>query len=159
MSEENILIKKLEEFIRKYYKNKLIKGALISFGVLLSLYLAEIILEYFNYFPSATRGTLLILYIAIASGMLFAWVIRPAMKLLKIGKIISYEQAAVIIGKHFSQIQDKLLNTLNLIEEKNKEDRDKDLVLASIDQRIRSMKIISFQSSDYSRKSISKFTI
>ena len=46
MEGENILVSKLNEFTRKYYKNKIIRGTLVSLGILLSLYLAEILKPY-----------------------------------------------------------------------------------------------------------------
>jgi hypothetical protein len=37
---ENILIEKLDEFVRKYYKNQLLKGIIYSGGILISAFLS-----------------------------------------------------------------------------------------------------------------------
>lgn len=144
MDDENILIGKLNEFTRKYYKNKIIRGVLISLGILLSLYLAEILLEYFSYFPSLARIFLLYLYLLVALVCLGLLIVSPLLKYLRIGKTISREQVADIIGKHFSEIGDKLLNTLQLIEQKGDKPENIDLLLASIEQRIKAIRPVPF---------------
>ncbi|MCF8369059.1 MAG: hypothetical protein K9G76_08440 [Bacteroidales bacterium] len=68
----------------------------------------------------------------------------PLIKIFKIGKIISNEEAAIIIGKHFSNVSDKLLNALQL-QEFSKSNKENDLLLASIDQKIKELKPIPFQ--------------
>ena len=144
MEGENILVSKLNEFTRKYYKNKIIRGTLVSLGILLSLYLAEILLEYFSYFPSLARIILLYIYLTVSIACLGFLIIAPFLKFLRIGKTMSRELAADIIGKHFPEIGDKLLNTLQLIEEKGNKPENIDLMLASIEQRTRAISPIPF---------------
>ena len=55
--------------------------------------------------------------------------------------MLNYKKAAKIIGEHFSEIDDKLLNILQLGELSGK---DNDLVNASIQQKIDKIKSISF---------------
>ena len=50
MAENQVLIKKLDHFIRKYYKNRLIRGVLWSLTLLMVSYLAFVSLEYFFHF-------------------------------------------------------------------------------------------------------------
>jgi hypothetical protein len=69
-------------------------------------------------------------------------IIIPLFKTWKLGKTLSYEQAATIIGNHFAEIKDKLLNTLQLNE--LSENSNKELVQAGIDQKIQSLKPIPF---------------
>jgi len=144
MEGENILISKLNEFTRKYYKNKIIRGTLISLGILLSIYLAEILLEYFSYFPSLARIILFFLYITVSIACLGLLIIVPFLKYLRLGKTMSRELAADIIGKHFTEIGDKLLNTLQLIEEKENKPENIHLLLASIEQRTKTIRPIPF---------------
>ncbi|MEI7492369.1 MAG: DUF4175 family protein [Bacteroidota bacterium] len=144
MEEDNILISKLNEFTRKYYKNRIIRGALISLAVLVALFLLEILLEYFSYFPSLARIILVYFYISTAVILLGVLVLRPLLKFLRVGKILSREQAASMIGDHFSEIRDKLLNTLQLMDQKGELPGNIDLIIASIDQRIRKLKPVPF---------------
>ena len=144
MNQENILISKLNEFTGKYYKNKVVRGILISVGVLLSLFLIEILLEYFSYFPPLARVIMFYFYIAGSFYCLGFFIINPLLKYLRIGRTLSHEQAATIIGKHFADIGDKLLNTLQLIEQKSLGDENIDLLIASIEQRIRAIRPVPF---------------
>ena len=71
----------------------------------------------------------------------------PLFKLAKLGKVISYEQAAKIVGNHFGGIKDKIVNTLQLSESKeNISPRHLTLVSASIDQRVSQLTAVSFKS-------------
>jgi len=144
MNAENILSGKLNEFIRKYYKNKIIRGSLISLGLLLSLYLIGILLEYFSYFPSLTRIFIVCFFVGASLGNITFFVVVPLLSYLRIGKTLTHEQAAAIIGEHFSEIGDKLLNTLQLIEQKNSSPESIGLLVASIEQRIKALRPIPF---------------
>jgi len=76
---------------------------------------------------------------------LIGWyVVYPLSKLFKIGRRISNEQAAEIIGDHFTDIGDKLLNTLQLKELAGNQTTNLDLVNAGIDQKIADLKPVPF---------------
>lgn len=70
--------------------------------------------------------------------ILYKWILIPLLNLNRIGKILTYDDAAKIIGQHFTDINDKLLNTLQLFESLDKNDQNKELLLASIDQKVNS---------------------
>ena len=150
MSNYNLLIEKLDAFIRKYYKNQLIRGAIYSFTLLLAFYLAVTTLEYFGHFSTTLRT---ILFYSFIGGNIFIigkYVVVPLRHLYRFGKIISREQAAVIIGQHFPEVKDKLLNVLQLhqqAEETSAEQRvSRELVLAGIDQKTIELKPVPFSS-------------
>src|SRR6185503_13210241 len=114
MDNYQILIEKLDAFIRKYYKNQLIRGGIYAFTLGLGFYLFVTLFESAGHFNTGVRTALFYLFI---SGILFiAWrfVAIPLFHLYRIGSIISHEQAAQIIGQHFSEVKDKLLNVLQL---------------------------------------------
>ncbi len=140
----NLLINKLDEFIRKYYKNQLIKGGIYCVSILLLFYISINILEYFAYFGTFVRTIIFYSYLIINFLIIVKFIIYPLLKLYKIGKIISYEQAADIITKHFSNVKDILLNTLELKQISNSNTNNKDLIKASINQRIELLKPIPF---------------
>jgi hypothetical protein len=140
-----ILINKLDEFIRKYYKNQLIKGILYSSGLLVSAYLTVVLLEYLGEFDTTIRSILFYSFLATSVFVLVKYVAVPVLKLKRFGKIISYEEAATIIGTHFGSVQDKLLNVLQLQSEKNLSGSD-ELLLASINQKINELKPVPFTS-------------
>ncbi|MCX6231954.1 MAG: hypothetical protein NTZ33_10460 [Bacteroidetes bacterium] len=140
----DILISKLDEFIRKYYKNRLIKGLLYVVSLITVFFIIVNTLEYFGHFDILIRSILFFSFVGFSGIISFRFFIIPLLKLYKIGKIISYEQAASIIGTHFSTVQDKLLNTLQLKNIASKETENTELIEASINQKIKELKPIPF---------------
>ena len=100
----------------------MIKGILYSLALLLSLFLIMALLEYFGYFPSTVRAILFWFYLLAVVIILGYYVLLPLSKMFRMGKVISYEEAAVIIGNHFPEIKDKLLNLLQLQQLQQKVD-------------------------------------
>ncbi len=140
-----LLIEKLDQFIRKYYINQLIRGALYSIGLILLLFITVSTLEHFFYFDTGGRKLLFYSFIGASGAALVAWVIIPLLKYFKLGAVISHEQAAEIIGNHFFNVKDKLLNLLQL---KNQADHsaNAELILASINQKTEEIKLVPFKS-------------
>lgn len=142
-SSENILIQKLDEFIRRYYKNQLIKGSIYSSGILLTAFLSVVFLEYFGEFNTVIRSILFFGFLTATSVVLVRYIVVPLLKLNKIGNVISYDQAAAIIGNHFSNVQDKLINVLQLQNNKVLNGSD-ELLLAGINQKINELRPVPF---------------
>lgn len=145
MENYNILIQKLDEFIRKYYKNQLIRGALYSVTVGVAFFLSIVLLEHFGHFGTAVRTVMFYSFVAVNAVILYRWVVLPLIHLNRLGKIISYEEASQIIGKHFSNVSDKLLNTLQLKQlADNGNATSRELLYASIDQKTAELKPVPF---------------
>ncbi len=140
----NILIEKLDGFIKKYYKNQLLKGLILFVSFLLAMFLVVSLLEYFAYFNTVVRTALFYTYIIANGVVLWRFIVIPIFHLYKIGKTISYEQAANIIGKFFPEINDKLLNTLQLQRLSMQETASSELLEASIHQKIKKLSPIPF---------------
>src|ERR1041385_3308786 len=134
------LIAKLDEFTRKYYKNQLIRGILYATAILVTGFLVMAVMEYFAHFERVMRTILFWGFILATGTVLTQFVFIPLFKLYKIGKIISHDEAAKIIGKHFSNVQDKLLNVLQLRRTNVSGGTSPELIQASIDQKIRELK-------------------
>ena len=144
MSRENELIVKLDRFIRKYYKNRLMRGGLWVCALLAAFFLVLVMMEYFFRFNQTIRTFFFFSFLGIALFTLARLVFVPLMQLMKIGKILSYDQAATIIGQHFSEIQDKLLNTLQLIEQQRQTGEHSELIEASIEQKTSAIRVFRF---------------
>lgn len=147
MENYNTLISKLDEFIRKYYKNQLIRGGLYSFAAVLIFFLTIVLLEHFGHFGTTIRTILFYSFLGVNAVILSRLVLLPLIHLNRIGKIISYEEASQIIGKHFSNVSDKLLNTIQLrqlAESGNPASRE--LLFAGIEQKIAEMNPVPFVS-------------
>jgi len=141
----NILINKLDRFIRKFYKNQLIRGAIYTFSALLLFYVSLVTLEYYGEFNTSVRTSLFYTFIIIGAVILGRWIVLPLVKLNRLGKVLSHEQAASIIGDHFPNIKDKLLNTLQLRQQTaSVSDDHRDLLEASIDQRTVALQPVPF---------------
>ena len=137
------LISKIERFIRKFYLNRLIQGALIGLVLMIALFLIINGIEYFSWLPQKGRLILLLLFIFGISFVAIFYFIIPIINLIRFRKKMSDEQAAVIIGKFFPEINDKLLNTLQL-SHKLSQDSDNQLLIATIEQRTEHLKPINF---------------
>ncbi len=87
---------------------------------------------------SSLRTVLFYIYVLTVIAVISKLIIIPLFKTWKLGKTLSYEQAATIIGNHFTEVKDKLLNTLQLNE--LSENSNNELVQAGIDQKIQNLK-------------------
>jgi hypothetical protein len=139
-----LLIEKLDQFIRKYYVNQLIRGGLYATGLILALFLGLNFAENFAYFPPSVKTPLVWGFVGISAIALWVWVLMPAMHYFHLGKIISHEQAAMIIGDHFANVKDKLLNILQLRKQADGQE-NRDLILASINQKSEEIKPVPFK--------------
>ncbi|WP_420458702.1 DUF4175 family protein [Neolewinella sp.] len=139
-----LLISKLDEFIRKYYINSAIRGLLYSMGLVLVLFLAVSLLEAQFYFSPLTRKILWYSFLAVSLGAVAGWVVLPLARYFRLGATISHERAAEIIGDHFSNVRDKLLNVLQLRRQAGTAD-DNGLLLASIDQKSAEISPVPFR--------------
>ena len=142
----SLLIEKLDSFIRKYYLNRLIRGSLYSIGFILLAFLFISLMENYFYFSAVVRKTMFYSFLLGSAGALGYWVIAPLLQYFHLGKVISHEQAAGIIGDHFTDVKDKLLNILQLRAQAESKTDQKDLILASIDQKSDNIKIVPFKS-------------
>lgn len=122
---------KLEAFIRKYYLDRIIKGSLLFLAIGLLYFLLVGFVEYFFWFSTIGRMFLFWSFIAIELFLLFYFIGIPLLKLLRLSKGLDQYQASELIGSHFSEVDDKLKNLLQL----NDENAKTELILASIEQR------------------------
>lgn len=138
------LIDELDSFINKFYINKLIKGTLLSLAAIAGFILCFLSIEQFLYLSSSLRLSMLIFL-----GILFVFssvfgIIIPLLKIKKIGKHLSYEQASAIIVQYFPEIQDKLLNILQLKSLMDDREGDISLIKAGIDQKVAALTVYKF---------------
>lgn len=147
-SEDNYvyLINKIDGFIRKYYLNKVVKGSILLASSFLAAYLIFTFAEYWGRFDPAIRSILFYTFITGNTFVLAAYIILPLLAYFRLGNTISHEQASAIIGRHFTPVKDKLLNTLQLkkLSELNSEQRS--LIDASINQKVAELRPVPFTS-------------
>lgn len=151
MDNKSIIFDKLEAFIKKFYYNELIKGIIlfISLGVLYFIFTS--LIEYFLWLTIFWRSLLFWLFIFVELFLLLRFILFPIFKLFKIKSGISYNEASIIIGNHFNEINDTLLNFIQLSSVSNS---SSELLIASIDQKAANLKPISFNKAINFKKNI-----
>ena len=141
-----ILLTKIDRFIRRYYLNLLIKGGLWFGAGFLILFLAFSLLEFVGYFNSGVRLVLLSSFVAFNAFVFIRYVLLPFLGMLRIGRRIGPTEAARILGKHFkTELGDRITNALQLKEYLDKHPENAALVMAGIDQKAMSASVVPFQ--------------
>lgn len=137
------LIKRLELFIRRYYLSRIIKGGLFVFSAGLLLWFFFFLAEYYAFFPGSVRLFLLLVGIALPVIAFGYYVLWPGLQLFKISSGLTPVEAATVISNHFSEMDDKLLNILQLADN-SQNCEDQSLYLAAIDQKAEIVKPFDF---------------
>ncbi|WP_420576614.1 DUF4175 family protein [Ekhidna sp.] len=130
MSEINKIKQKLESFKRRYYTRQVVVGGL-AFLIINGIFFLGISGLEHQFWLNVTGRAILffsLLICIILSG--YFLVVQPVLNLLRLKTGLSDEQAAFEITRHFPEIEDKLLNTLQLSQEV-----DNVLVSAAIDKK------------------------
>ncbi len=140
MNNQNNIYLKLEDFIKKFYMNELIRGIIFFVGFGLLYFLFTLFVEYFLWLKPIGRTFLFWTFVLVELFFLFRFILFPIFKLFHLQKGMDYKQASKIIGAHFSEVNDKLTNFLQLSE--NKEHSE--LLAASIEQKAFSLQPIPF---------------
>ncbi len=140
MSAFHQIEQKLQQFGKKYYTNELIKGGIlfISFGLVYLFF--TLFIEYFLWLRPTARTLLFWVFILVEVFLFIRFICFPIFKLIGLQKGISFKESSKIIGNHFPEVKDKLLNVLQL---KNKTTQS-DLLLASIEQKAKGLEPIPF---------------
>ncbi len=132
---------KLHGFIKKYYTGEIIKGSILflSFGLLYFIF--TLFIEYFLWLTPFYRMILFWLFIFVEIVLLIRFILIPLARLYGFKEGLTPEQASKIIGEHFHEIDDKLLNILQLAKEKEQTD----LLLAGIEQKSLQLQPVPFK--------------
>jgi hypothetical protein len=138
MEDFNYIKEQLAAFTRKYYLNELLKGAILFFSIWLLYFLLILFIEHFLWLSPPNRSILFWVFIAVSAALLIRFIFFPLAKLFKHSGGINELEASRIIGKHFPEVNDKLLNVLQL----QQSGEESDLLLAGIAQKSRELKPI-----------------
>ena len=144
-SNQQILQDKIRQFVKKYYLNELYKGIVFFVLIVLSVFILYSLFEYFSYSNTTVRTILFYSFIALFLLNAIFYILIPVLKLAGLGKQLTKKEIADIIGKHFSEIDDKLLNLFELQNQMDAGDyKSYELLSAAIDSKIDSFKTYSF---------------
>ena len=138
--QRNPIYSLLDRFIRRHYINQLIKGTIFFFAIGVGIFIVVSLLVGSAYLGINTRTLLFYALVGTELVIVYKFFILPLLGLFRLRNSLSYKQASMIIGKHFPDVQDKLLNLLEFSEQAS----DNALVLASITQRTEKLSPIPF---------------
>lgn len=141
MSNFQVVQTNLEAFNRRYYLNELLKGAILFFAIGLLYFLLTLFIEHVFWLNTTARMLLFWVFILVELGLLAKFLFMPLAKLFKLQKGIDFEEASKIIGQHFPEVSDKLLNVLQL----QKSTSQSELLLASIEQKSLELNPVPFK--------------
>ncbi len=141
MSTFGIIQQKLEQFIKKYYTSELIKGIILFFSIGLLYFLITLLVEYFLWLDQTGRTILFWAFVVVEVGLFIRFIAFPLARLFNLQKGIGHEEASKIIGDHFPEVSDKLLNVIQL----NQNQRESELLAASIDQKAGEIQPVPFK--------------
>ncbi len=114
--------------------------------MLMVLFIIINVFEFYSWSNIGVRTVIFYMFLSVVAVVLGTQVIVPLIHLMRMGKIISHKEAAIIIGNHFPKVSDKLLNTLQLqsaLKNENKEQLN--LLLAGINQKTQEFSSVSFR--------------
>ncbi|MCH8554633.1 MAG: hypothetical protein LAT76_05705 [Schleiferiaceae bacterium] len=138
--QSNPIYSLLDRFIRRHYINQLIKGVILFFAIGIGIFVVISLLVGLAYLSTNTRTLLFYALVGVELVIVYKFFVLPLLGLFRLRNTLSYKQASMIIGKHFPDVQDKLLNLLEFSEHST----DDALVLASIAQRTEKLTPIPF---------------
>ncbi|MEZ4829168.1 MAG: DUF4175 family protein [Bacteroidia bacterium] len=116
MSNQNrqILDQRIQEFRKKYYTDKIIRGTLLLMLLISSMLFVALLSEGLFGFSSGVRTGIVFSLGALFVGVLGYMVLWPLSQLLNIARNISDFQIADMVRRAFPDINDKLVNFLQL---------------------------------------------
>ncbi|NEW80651.1 MAG: hypothetical protein GZ086_14800, partial [Gelidibacter sp.] len=157
MSNFNRIRAKLQEFIKKYYFNELIKGLLLFLAIGVLYFIFTLFVEYYLWLKPNLRSLLFWVFVFIEVALFGRYIISPLIKIFGLKTGITEIEASKIIGNHFPEVKDKLLNMLQL----NASQQNAELIEASIEQKSKELQPIPFKSAvDFSKnKKYLKFVL
>lgn len=139
-------------FIDKYYKNLLIRGIILFFVLVSSLFIVVTSVEYVAWFNHSGRLFLFLITLISSLFIFYYFIITPLFRFLGIFNRISDKKTAEIISNNIPELKDYIFNVFELKHLSNNNDNVV-LLNASIEQKIQLiskfdfLKIVSFRSS------------
>jgi hypothetical protein len=143
LDDYSLLKSKLQKFISSYYMQQWLKGFLQLVLVFILLYLITTTIEYNLYLSPSIRKFLFFFFLIAFVTLFYFWILRPFIQYYHIRSRLNDKQAAHIIGEHFPEVQDKLLNVLYLGEMHDR-NTSEELIQASIKQKSQSLLWVKF---------------
>ncbi|MBO7598674.1 MAG: hypothetical protein J6T70_16680, partial [Bacteroidales bacterium] len=127
----SVIESKLDDFVRKFYSNRIVVGVLLLLLVAAVSLFSVFMIESFAFMTPIVKTILFYFLLFVFAAVFVFFIGVPLCKLLKIIPYISYEEAAGIISEYFSDSNDMLLNVIQL-----NRGESNDFLVAAINQKI-----------------------
>lgn len=134
------VLENVRKYKRKRQLNLLLKGIIITIGLIVMAYMVFNVLEYFLFLSGLIRAFLFFSFAFVALASFIFFIVKPFFYFVRSDKVLTDEEAAKHIGCHFYHINDKLLNTLQLYSQ----DDSNELTKAAISQKSQEFLITHF---------------
>ncbi len=142
----HVLFRQIDGFIRRYYLNLLLKGSLFFGAGFLALFLLFVAIETIGYLNTTVRLILFYSFIGFNAAVFVFYVLRPFLGMVKIGKRMSPDHAARMIGKMYpDEISDNITNALQLKNYLDQHPENAALVMAGLEQKAKKAAVVPFQ--------------
>jgi len=139
-------VDKLNSYISKFYLYQLIRGLLLFILLFVVYYSFVSALEYFNYFNPTVKLSIVVVTLFFTAFIFIFFLLIPVIKLLGVGKRLTYYDVSTQLSKTYPEIKDKLINIVEL-ENESTSVYSSELKKASIDQKINELSIFKFSES------------
>jgi len=132
------LLNRLDRFIQKWYLNQVIRGVILILSLLLGSWLLVATTAFYTYWHGWARAALFYSFLALNLYFTICLVGLPLLRRMGWLQGMNHRQAAKLIGEHFPEVRDKLVNTLELSESARRSPGfSMELLVASVEQRTR----------------------
>lgn len=135
----SVIETKLNDFIRKFYSNRIVIGAILFVLIAVVSLFSVFMIESFAYMPPNVKTILFYFLVFLFISIFVFFIVIPVCKIFKLIPFLSYEEASNIISNYFTESKDLLINILQL-----NQGGEGDLLIASINQKIEKISPLNF---------------
>jgi len=136
------LISSLQAYKRRYYQNRLLRGVLLTVGLLVGGFLVVAFTEGLGHFGTGVRQGLFFGALGVFAAILGYYFLWPAWQLWQASRLMTDDEAARQVGRHFPDVQDRLLNVLQL--SRTAAEADTALLAAALNQKTKQLVVVPF---------------
>lgn len=155
----SIIEQKLKQFQKKYNLDYLFKGLIIFFLSFIIPAAFLLLFESILYISVGIKRILVISFLIYSLSIFIYWVLIPFLRYVNIFKSIDFKSSNRLIVEHFPDIKDQLLNIIELQNSSSIDSYSNELLIASIDQKIESIKHFDFSDAVMLNKRLKRFIL
>ncbi len=158
METMNWLENELKRFATRYYFNAFLQRLALFILACFIVVLSFSIAEYAFWFEKGIRVFLFWGFVFLNVSLFSVFLAQPLLRLAGFRQQLSHRDFALIIGRHFPEINDRILNVLELSKE-NSSSASIDLIKASIEQKTKEIRFVRFFDALDRRKTIRRIPL